>query len=194
MRHPAVLLLILALIVSASWLLHDKPTSTEQSAAPEQQTGHLAGHQVDYYLRGLQATTMGPDGKPARTLSAAQVKHFQDDETTELIEPQLLVFQGDLPPWKIQADSGWVSSDGSLVLLNDKVSIERAGGTASKPILIETANLRIQPREDYAETDEQVRVRSEQDWLDATGMKAWLREPSRIKFLADVKGFYAPPE
>jgi lipopolysaccharide export system protein LptC len=137
---------------------------------------------------------MGPDGKPARTLRAAHVKHFQDDDTIELVEPELIVFQGEAPPWKVRAESGWVSADGSLVLLNDQVTIEREAGENTQPVTIHTRNLRVQPREDYAETDEQVRVRSHRDQIDATGMQAWLRQPSRIKFLADVKGFYAPPQ
>jgi lipopolysaccharide export system protein LptC len=194
LRHPVVLLLVLALIIGAIWLLTDSPAPTEDPATADPATGHLAGHQVDYYLRGLHATTMGEDGRPARTLRAAHVKHFQDDDTTELIEPQLIVFQGEQPPWKVRAESGWVSPDGKLVLLNDEVHIEREAGGQTKPVHIQTSNLRVQPHQDYAETDEQVRVRSDQDWIDATGMQAWLRQPSRIKFLADVKGFYAPPQ
>jgi lipopolysaccharide export system protein LptC len=183
--------LVLVLIASATWLLYESPAPAER---PTAQATPQPGHQVDYYLRGLQTTSMGSDGKPARTLRAAQVKHFQDDDTTELVEPELTVYQGDQPPWKVRAASGWVSADGSLVLLNDDVLIEREAGTQNQPISISTRNLRVQPREDYAETDEKVRVRSHRDRIDATGMQAWLREPSRIKFLADVKGFYAPPQ
>ncbi len=191
MRHPAVLLLVLVVIIGATWLLHD---SGPVEQADQSETAHLTGHQVDYYLRGLHTTTMGPDGKPTRTLRALQVKHFQDDDTTELASPQLVIHQGDEPAWNIQAESGWVSADGGLILLHDRVQIDREQGTRNQPLNITTANLRVQPREDYAETDEQVRVRSHQDRLDATGMQIWLSQPSRIKFLADVKGFYAPPQ
>lgn len=194
MRHPAVLLLTLTLLLGAAWWSHDHPPPAPQNATPPQETGHLAGHFVSYYLRDLEVVSMGPDGKPARTLRANHVKHFQDDKTSELIQPQLTVHQGDDPPWVINAESGWISPDGSLVLLNDRVDISREAGENSKPMAIETRNLRVEPRQDYAETDEQVRVRSQQDWLESTGMQAWLRQPSRIKFLADVKGFYAPPQ
>jgi len=191
LRHPAVLLFVLLFIVGATWLLHDSGPA-EKAGDPE--VTHLTGPRIDYYLRGLHTTTMGPDGKPARTLRAAQVKHFQDDDTTELASPQLVIHQGDEPAWNLQAESGWVSADGALILLKNKVQVDREKGIQNQPLHIDTTNLRVQPLEDYAETDEQVRVRSHQDRLDATGMQIWLRQPSRIKFLADVKGFYAPPK
>ena len=194
MRHPAVLLLILGLIAGASWLLLDTSPLHPDTPAGDKVSADLAGHQVDYYLRGLQTTTMGQDGKPTRTLRAEQVKHFLDTNTTELLQPRLTIHQGDQPAWEVQAGSGWVSADGKLILLDDEVRIDREQGTANQPVHITTAKLRVQPEEGYAETDEQVRVRSNHDWLDATGMQVWLRQPSRIKFLADVKAFYAPPQ
>lgn len=70
--------------------------------------------------------------------------------------------------------------------------IEREAGTTTRPMRIVTSELRVQPSEDYAETDEKVRVESDADWLDAVGLQAWLRPPSRLKFLSQVKGYYVP--
>lgn len=135
---------------------------------------------------------MTPAGIPAHRLTGDTLWHFTDDDTTELDTPHLTVFQDDEPPWEIDAEQAWVSADGSLVLLSGEVIIERAPGIETPPTTIITSNLRVQPREDYAETDEAVRVESESDWLDAIGMRAWLRPPSRITFLSDVKGSYVP--
>lgn len=188
MRHPALLALLLLLFATASWLLHEPTAPPPAEPVP----GQTAGRQVDYYLRGLTATTMGADGKPARTLHAAQARHFEDDNTTELEQPRLIVHQGEEPPWEVVSESGLVSAEGDVVLLQGEVQIDRTEGSDNRPLHLKTRNLRVQPREDYAETDEQVRVRSNRDRLDASGMQAWLRQPSRIKFLDDVKGYYAP--
>lgn len=193
MRHPATIVLLLVMVALLSWRLRPTPPTESAAATAAAPTHHPGERQVDYYLSGLHATTMGPDGMPARTLSAEHVRHFGDDDTTELENPRLTVHQGESPAWEVYAASGWISADGNLVLLDGEVQIDRAGGRDSRPVHIRTRNLRVQPRQDYAETDEQVSVRSDQDWIDATGMQAWLRQPSRIKFLADVKGFYAPP-
>ena len=85
-----------------------------------------------------------------------------------------------------------MSADGSLVLLSGEVLIQREADSNNRPVRILTRDVRVQPSEDYAETDEKVRVESESDWLDAVGMQAWLRPPSRLKFLSQVRGFYVP--
>lgn len=189
MKHPLTIALALLIIGGLSmWLAHKSET---QQQTPRYTEGP---REVDYYLRGLKVTTMDKLGQPARTLQAKLVKHFPDDNTTELQTPRLLVYQQETPPWQIDAEHGWVSADGELILLNGNVHIERKPVPGVKPVKIDTRNLRVQPTQDYAETDEVVKVRSYPDRLDARGMQAWFREPSRIKFLADVKGYYAPPQ
>lgn len=188
MRHPLFLWSLLILIAGLSWWLAERETPHR-----DQEAMHEGPREVDYYLRDLQATTMTPAGLPARTLAAAELRHYPDDDTTELLEPRLTVHQRKGPPWQVTAETGWVSADGSLVLLDGPVHIERAAGPSNRPLQIDTRDLRIQPQQDYAETDERVRVRSLKDRIDATGMQAWLRRPARIKLLANVKGYYAPP-
>ncbi len=188
MQHPLFVWVAIIFLAGGSWWL-------ASDRAPERlaPVSREAPREVDYYLRGVHATTMTRDGQPARTLEARELKHFPDDDTTELTQPKLTVHQGSGPPWVVEAETGWVSSDGSLILLNGETHINRAQGSDNRPLRIDTRDLRIQPRQDYAETDEKVRVRSWKDRIDAVGMQAWFRVPARIKFLADVKGYYAPP-
>jgi lipopolysaccharide export system protein LptC len=188
MRARLYIWVLIAVLAGATWWL-----ASSRKSAPGGPETAAAPHQVDYYLRDLRATTMSDTGEPARTLVAKDLRHYADDRTTELSQPELTVYQGPQPPWLIVSDDGWISADGSLVLLGGEVHITRDAGDDNRPMRIDTRDLRIQPREDYAETDEKVRVRSERDRIDATGMQAWLRSPARIKFLANVKGYYASP-
>lgn len=144
----------------------------------------------DCRIKGFDVIRMTTEGNPAHRLVGSSLKHFTDDDTTELEAPRLTVFQADQPPWEIDAERAWLSADGSLILLTGRVLIERAGETPATRII--TSDLPVQPRQDYAETDEPVRVETDNDWLDAVGMQAWLRPPSRVKFLSAVKGFYVP--
>ncbi|MGD1983730.1 MAG: LPS export ABC transporter periplasmic protein LptC [Chromatiaceae bacterium] len=183
--------LVLALLVAGaallSWWLSEPPAETaERSARPD------GPREVAYRVRGFEVVRMTPAGIPAHRLTAETLWHFIDDDTTELDTPHLTVFQNDEPPWEIDAERAWVSSDGSLVLLSGEVIIDRAAGARSPPTTIVTRDLRVQPDQDYAETDEPVRVETDSDWLTAVGMRAWLRPPSRITFLSDVEGFYVP--
>ena len=185
-RARPILAVLLVLAAALSWWLRDSPAP--QTAA----TAHKGPRDSDYYIRGLDVTRMTPGGSPAHRLRAEQVRHFTDDDTTQMERPHLTVFQDQAPPWEVDADSALISADGDLVLLHGDVLIERSGDADNRPMRIVTRNLRVQPREDYAETDEKVRVTSNADWLDATGMQAWLRPPTRLKFLSQVKGHYVP--
>lgn len=186
MRHPLLLSLLLIAISATSWWL-----TQSDPEKPEDQALTTTQRQVDYYLRGLSVTTLGEDGKPARKLSASEIRHYPDDDTAQLFEPNYKVFASAAPNWQVNAVKGWVSGDGQLVLLEQQVHISREADANHPALEIDTERLRIQPAQDYAETDEKVSVRSNQDWLRATGMQAWLSEPARIKFLDQVKAFYA---
>ncbi len=185
--RPLLALLLVCAAALSWWLLQRAETLPP---APPQQAQATRG--IDYYITGMDVTRMTKAGVPAHRLRTPQLRHFTDDETSELEQPHLTVFQADAPPWEVDAERAWVSADGSLVLLQGEVLIERAGDADDRPIRIETLNLRVQPEQDYAETDERVRVTSETDWIDSVGMRAWLRPPSRFNFLSQVNGLYVP--
>jgi lipopolysaccharide export system protein LptC len=186
-RHPRLILLLVGLAAASWWLAErgaDRPPADAADA-----TARVA----DYYVRGLEVTTMTPAGRPGRTLQTAELRHFLADNTTELETAQLTVHQReDQPPWVISAERGWLSADGELLLLQGKVTVSRAAAAGIRPLRLETSNLRIQPREDYAETDEHVRVVSRDDEVEAVGMRAWLRAPARLKLHSQVRGRYVP--
>jgi lipopolysaccharide export system protein LptC len=179
---------IVILAAGSSWWLSrdsDADATVTTFATP-------GSRDVDYRIKGFDVIRMTAEGDPAHRLVGTSLKHFTDDDTTELEAPRMTVFQADQPPWEIDAEQAWLSADGSVVLLTGRVLIERAGAGDAPATRIITSDLRIQPRQDYAETDEPVRVESGNDRLDAVGMQAWLRPPSRLKFLSAVEGFYVP--
>lgn len=182
------ILLVLVVVAGAlvSWWL------AEEEAATERTIMRSGPREIDYYVTGLDVTRMTIAGKPANRLHAESLRHYTDDDTTELQHPHLTVYQDDSPPWEVDAEQAWVSADGSLILLSGEVLIEREGDAENRPMRIQTRDLRVQPDQDYAETDEKVRVDSESDWLDAVGMQAWLRPPSRLKFLSQVNAYHVP--
>jgi len=187
MRSLRILLVLIAVAVAlASWKL------VQEEADKPRPNARSGPRIIDYYVTGLDVTRMTEAGRPANRLRAETLRHYTDDDTTELQQPHLTVYRDDSPPWEVDAEQAWVSADGSLVLLSGEVLIEREGNADSRPMRILTSELRVQPDQDYAETDEKVRVVSESDWLDAVGMQAWLRPPSRLKFLSQVNGYHVP--
>jgi len=175
--------LILLLLISF-WLL--------RSSQDEAQTSTQEEHVIDYMLRDLSTTTFGQDGKPHRTLNTPELKHYQDDDTSELLAPHIVAHQGAQPPWNIYSDTGWVSGDGELILLNGKVKMRREAFADNPSMNVDTKNLRVRPNEDYAETEERVKVRSSNgDRVDGVGAQVWLAEPMRLLLKSNSKAHYA---
>jgi lipopolysaccharide export system protein LptC len=147
-------------------------------------------HNADYFLENFSNTVMNARGTPFRRLSADRMLHFPDDDSTELTKPHLTLFQNEHPLWQVQSEQGWLSGDGKLLLLNGPVTIDRAAAGQIRPLHIVTRNLRVQPEEGYAETDERIAVTSLGSRLESKGIQVWFKEPAHLKFLANVKGRY----
>lgn len=191
-RATPLRLLFGALLLLAgirTWQLAEQPAT--QGASPtllEQRSGP----RVDYYARNFQVVSTDAQGKPIRRLWAEQMRHYRDDNTTELDQPDFRVFAEDRPPIRINSENGWISADGEMVLLSGPTVLLREGSDTLAPLRIVTSNVRIQPNQDYAETDEKATVTSGASIVHTTGMQAWLRAPSRYKFLSEVRGHYVP--
>ena len=172
---------LLLLVLGSGWL---NRASDRKSDYPP------AAHTPDYFLNHFTAVTMSEKGKPDKQLSADRMVHFPDDDTTELIQPRMLIFEDERPPWKVRSETGWVSGDKALVLLQGKVNIDRPAATGIRPIHIITRDLRVQPNNNYAETDADAYTKSRNDWIESTGMQIWFARPIRVKLLANVRGRY----
>lgn len=147
-------------------------------------------HTPDYWVEGTNALLTDKEGRPVQRLQAPLLHHYPDDQSTEIQEPLLLIYEPDLPPWHVHSERGWISPDGELVLLQGEVVIDREPSARNQPLHLITRDLRVQPKEEYAETDQPVRAESGANWVEAHGLRAWLRSPVRIKLLADVKAYY----
>lgn len=182
-RKNIIIGLVLLVIASTSWWL-------ARQEEPEPEAIQESADTADYYLEGFSALNLTVEGKPRQRLSALKMAHFPADDSTELKKPRLTLYDEGRPPWRVQAESGWVSGDGEVILLQGEVRIDRSASPETRPIHIVTSDLRIQPSDNYAETEAPVEVRSFKDTLTAKGLQGWFQPPIRIKLLANVRGRY----
>ncbi len=179
-----LLLALLSLLAAAlAWWIYDPATEgfPREAAAP---------HAPDYAIDRFKATSMGVEGRPEQVLEAERLLHYPDDDSTELTEPKLTVYDGELPPWRIDARKGRVSGDGDTVFLEDGVEVNRGAAPETRPVRIRTTNLRVRRSDRFAETGDPIEIESGGSWVNAVGMKVWFGEPVRVKLLSEVRGQY----
>lgn len=180
----AVALLLLA--TGSAWLLN-------RLAGTETAKKEIVGHDPDYYMENFTTTTMKEDGTPKNKLSADYMAHYPDNDTTELRSPRLEVFRKDELPVNIIADKGWVTEDNEVILLTGNVKFWQDDKTGYRKIEIITTDVRILPKQEYAETDKPVKLIARRTTVNATGVRAYFDE-SRVELLNNVQAKILPEQ
>lgn len=173
-----------AMLAVASWILVNLTDLDELSH------GLTPAHSPDYFSKAYTKWEMGETGKLKSKLLADKLAHYSDDGKTYLDQPRIFFHNEKTPPWMINSETGILSADGNDLLLNGKVTIERAGAQGIKPLKILTSDLKVKPATSYAETDQWAELISLPNKTTGTGMKLVFIQPIHVKLLANVKGKY----
>lgn len=161
--------------------------------APIRGPADVTRHEPDYIVSQLNATNLDPNGRPESTLTARTMRHFPDDQTTELDAPQLVQLRTDRPPVHIAADRGKVMKDGEEVRLYGNVVVRREA-TAERPELrMETTYLQVFPKEDVARTNEHVVIHEGKSRLTGVGMD-YNNKTRQIELKSRVSGMFRREE
>lgn len=145
------------------WLLHATSLDEEKRDGKDR-------HDPDYVIRGVQFNKLDKGGLLQYTLTAKQVVHFPDDDTTEVDAPHLVYLNPNKPKLTMSSRTALVSSEGETVYMKDDVRIKR-DATAIRPELIGVMpDLTIQTEEETAETRSPVHFTQGKSWLKGVGM------------------------
>ena len=98
------------------------------------------------------------------------------------------LFRGSELPWKIRSERGEVSPGGTEVELIDNVRVKRTD-EKKRDTLITSTRMTVFPQQQYAQTQQPVKIDGAGGVSTGTGMKAYLKE-SRIHLLSNVRGQY----
>lgn len=180
-----IILFIFAVAAFLSWWL----SSTGPSFIPRLE---VKRHDPDYYLVNFTLTTMDDNGNPKHKLSADNMYHYPDDDTANLENPRLVVYQDERDSWEIRADSGLVSEEGKSVFLQGDVFANRLNSQPDHGLEIITRDLTIKPEEETASTEQAIIIKDRYGVTEGVGMHANLKE-RRFQLMSQVKGNYKPP-
>ncbi|MGB5736867.1 MAG: LPS export ABC transporter periplasmic protein LptC [Thiohalocapsa sp.] len=163
------------------------------SNKPETLAPTDAQRKPDFVVEDLNGVTMDLNGRPARLLATPLLRHYPDDESSELDAPVMTVFNPDAPPWVIGSERGWISAGGDELLLQGPVRAERASAPDLAAMVLVTSELLVLPEADYAETDRFAELERGEDWVTATdGMQIWFGEQMRVKLFGRNRTRLAP--
>lgn len=159
----------------------------DQQAKPETETGdRKQQHTPDAIIDQLQAVTLNQEGTPRFLMSAKKLLHYADDDSTELVEPNLTAQTAARPDVHMTALKGTLSSKGDVIELFDDVEIVRKASKSRGELSIKTDYVKVVPDAETAETTHAVTVDEDNNHLSAVGMELDYRAQT-LKLLSRVK-------
>jgi lipopolysaccharide export system protein LptC len=121
---------------------------------------------TDAILRKIDQT-----GRLKYTLSATDIRHYPDDESTDMLKPNLVHFQARKPPVTMSAERGHISKDGEKVDLYENVRIRRSASAQYEELTAYTPELTILPDVEKAFTKSPVLITQGKSWMKGVGMQ-----------------------
>ncbi len=135
------------------------------------------------HMREATILQFREDGSMSYRLLAERLRHFDDEQRTNLDRPRLtLEGEAEEPPWELGAARGFVTTASTadraaeeVVYLRDAVHMERKRG-GGQFLRLDTSALDYYPGREYAETDQDVMIDTDIGRTRAVGLKCELRE------------------
>lgn len=181
---PITLLAILAILAAWINLIVQPPTPKLDGSSR---------HDPDYIVSNFVTTQTDINGKLRYTLAAVEMKHFPDNDATELKQPRYTQYTIGKPYTRVEGQRGDVSSNGEEVKLYDQVKVTREAFAEKGEMTVETDYLEILPNIDLVRTDRPVIIRqAPKTVIYATGM-IYEKDKNTVTLLHKVKAHYERP-
>ena len=129
-------------------------------------------HDPDYIVTDATMRKLDLDGNLKYTLKATDIRHYPDDDSTDMTQPNLVYLNPPKPPVTITAQSGHASTNGAQVDLYDDVRIHRAPTKKDEAMDATMAQLTVLPDDEKAYTKSPVLITQGISWVTGIGMQA----------------------
>lgn len=150
-------------------------------------------HDPDYIMSNFETTQTDIKGDLRYKLAAIEMRHFPDDDTTELQQPRYTQFALNKPYTRVESIRGFVSSNGEEVQLFDNVVVTRQAFEGKGEMTVETDYLNIRPNEELVTTDRPVVIKqAPKTVIYATGM-IYEKKKQTVTLLNRVRAHYEKP-
>lgn len=149
----------------------------------------IAERHPDSYFRALDIVRHDAQGRPEIRVQADYAEHFEDQAWIDL---ENLVATGLVagPDWRLEADFGRLSDDGTeLEAWGDVLLTRLRGGTGESPMRLATERLTVNTQTETATTDQAVTITQGAGVMSGRGLWASLAD-DRLRLEADVEARY----
>jgi LPS export ABC transporter protein LptC len=163
-------------IVSGFWKEDIKPARAELSLA--------------YYLNQAELTGTGPDGKMLFQVWTRRAAQSVGDSSIQMDEVRMVYGPPTALPWEINANTGRIPADASVIELTGDV-VATSATEGKNPTVIRTQRLDVNPATRQANTTRKVTLEFDGRTVNATGMHANF-ETNELKLLSNVNGKFLP--
>jgi len=181
---PLALLILLALLTF--WI-------NRSVQPPVPKLDGSSRHDPDYIMSNFVTTQTDINGDLRYKLAAVEMRHFPDDDATELQRPRYTQFAVGKPYTEVQGLRGFVSTDGEEVKLLDNVKVTRQAFAGKGEMTVETDYLNIRPNDELVTTDRPVVIRqAPKTVIYATGM-IYEKKQHTVTLLHKVRAHYEKP-
>ena len=155
--------------------------------------GNKLSNSPDYFLTNFRTTQTESDGSIRFILSANEMTHFAQDDTTRLKKPLFVRYKNNLPSSQIEGGVGLVSTDGEEVQIIDNVKVARLETETKPKMELFTDQLTVLPHKDQAFTKRPVRITQDPKTIvNAIGMK-YDKKNGIMTLLEKVRVHYEKP-
>lgn len=158
------LTLLLALSGLTFWLRH-------AIELPDERNDGKNRHDPDYTISQPQLRKLDRNGHLQYTLDATEIRHYPDDDTTDVTKPTLVSLNSPRPSVAISSERAHVSQDGNQVDFYDDVRIQRAATPTQAAMLATMSELTVRPDDEKAFTKSPVLITQGASWLKGIGMQ-----------------------
>lgn len=165
--------LMLALASLTFWLRY----ATEM---PEIRHDGKNRHDPDFIVSNGTLHKIDATGRLQSTLQASEIRHYPDDDSSDLAKPRLTYLYTTRPNVTIVAERGHSNKGGQQVDLYDKVQITRAASDKGEEMNGYTEHLTVLPDDEKAYTKNPVLITQGKSWVKGVGMQADTRAQTYV--------------
>jgi len=175
---------ILTAIAVVGYLAFD-----DKQQGPTGNTKQAIQQEPDYIVTGLSAQHYNTEGQLDRVIKADSAHHYPLDDSTQLDNPNLALYQLGQPQWQISAQSGTLNQ-GQTLELNGHVQVNPRQQSAGD-FSLSSPHLSIDLEQQIADTDKPVIISSPSTKLTAIGMNLDMVK-QQAQFKSTVQGIHDP--